>query len=147
MDAALEARLQQLIRSESRSLLRYVSESFPWTPTHDQAVREALEGFAQVETQAVARLSQRLARQRVSLPALGFYPMSFTTVNFVSLTYLLPRLIEDQKERIADVERVFNGLEGGEIKDLLANLLVLKKQHLSQLNAFAASVPSPPLAS
>jgi hypothetical protein len=147
MDAALGARLQQLIRSESRSLLQYVSESFPWTTAHDQAVREALQRFACEETEAIARLTRQLTKHHVTQPFQGSYPMSFTTVNFCSLSYLLPRLIDDQKARIADVERVFHMLEGGEIKDLLAQLLVLKKQHLSQLGGFAATMQSPPLAS
>jgi len=38
----------------------------------------------------------------VTPPPLGFYPASFTSFNFIALSFLLPRLIdEEQAQRIA----------------------------------------------
>jgi hypothetical protein len=147
MDAALAARLQDLVKSEGRSLLQYVSESFPWTAAHDEQARTAVLGFARAEAEALARLVRHLQKIHVGVPHLGPYPMSFTTVNFVSLGYLLPRLAQEQKTHIAQVERLCNALPDGETKNLVGELLILKKQHLSQLNAFTASLPPPSLAS
>jgi hypothetical protein len=147
MDAALVARLQALVKSESRSLLQYVSESFPWTAARDDKVRDAVLGFARAEAEALARLTRHLQKQHIAAPQLGQYPMSFTTVNFVSLSYLLPRLADEHKARSAEIERLCNALPEGETRNLVGALLVLKKQHLSQLNLFAASSPAPPLAS
>jgi hypothetical protein len=147
MDAALEARLQDLIRAEGRSLLQYVSESFPWTKAPDQTVRDQVLSFARADADALARLSRHLAKERVRLPHPGSYPMSFTTVNFVSLDYLLPRLIEEQRARVAAVERLCNALPEGPVKNLVGELLVLKRQHLSQLGAFMSGLPAKNLAS
>ena len=147
MDAALAARLQDLVRREGRSLLRYVSESFPWTTAHDENVRAAVLRFAQEESQTLGKLAQHLQKIHVAVPHPGSYPMTFTTVNFVSLSYLLPRLAEEQKSRVAEVERLCNVLPDGETRNLVGQLLVLKKQHLSQLNNFAATSPPPSIAS
>lgn len=146
-NADLAARLQALVKSEGRSLLQYVSDSFPWTAAHDEKVRDAVLGFARAEAEALARLVRHLQKQHVAVPNLRSYPMSFTTVNFVSLGYLLPRLADEQKTHIAQVERLCNSLPEGQTRNLVGELLVLKKQHLSQLNAFAASMQAPPLAS
>ena len=141
MDAALTARLQDLVRREGRLLLRYVSESFPWSTAHDQDVRAAVLRFAERESDALGKLARHLQTVHVAVPHPGSYPMSFTTVNFVSLSYLLPRLAEEQKSGVAEVERLCNVLPDGETRNLVGQLLVLKKQHLSQLNNFAATSP------
>ena len=141
MDAALEARLCDLIRQEGRSLLQYVSEAFPWTTAHDQAVKTAVLRFAHDEADALAKLSRHLAKERVRLPYTGGgFPMSYTTVNFVSLGYLLPRLAAEQETHVAAVERLWNALPDGPTRDHVAQLLVKKKQHLAELRTFAAQI-------
>jgi hypothetical protein len=137
MDQAPLHELHELIRSESRSMLQYVSESFPWAPDSDRGTRDAIVHFAKTEAVALGRILRRLAKSHISMTQLGAYPLNYTTMNFVSVEYLLPRLVADQRARIHNMERIHASLPEGEPKQLVAALLAVKKRHLEQLQAFA----------
>lgn len=147
MNAALEDRLRQLVRHEGRSLLQYVSESFPWTKAHNEGIRDAITRFAREQAEALASLTDHLVKNHVRLPQVSNYPMSFTSMNFVSLSYLLPRLIDEQQARLAELEGLCNALPEGPTRQLVARLLVLKKEHLARMNAIDPAVFAPPIAS
>src|SRR5579862_2385551 len=105
MDAATATILQGLVRKEGRSLLQYVSESFPWT-THKNAHDAALLlDMAQEEQDAAAKVVSILQKNRLRPPYLGAYPMSFTTINYMSMDFLIPYLIDFEKRRIAELEK------------------------------------------
>jgi hypothetical protein len=135
-DAAL---LETVIRREGRSLLQYVSESFPWTKAGaDQALTQVRD-LASEERDGVAALSKFLTRRRHTAPYLGPYPMGFTTMNFVSLEYLLPRLTEEQRKAVATLERDRAALTDAEAKAEVAKLIEMKRRHLKELEALPAS--------
>jgi hypothetical protein len=143
MEPAQAALLQDVLRRESRSLLQYVSESYPWTKPEGHAACAAVNAIAQTEAAAVARLGRWLAKQRVPVGFPGAYPTHFTTTNFVALRYLLPRLADDQRQRIAGVEKVRASLLAGEAREQLDLLLAVMKDHLKQLEALQTN-PAPP---
>jgi len=138
MEPAQAALLQDVLRRESRSLLQYVSESYPWTKAEGHAACAAVTAIAQTETAAITRLGRWLAKQRVPTTFPGAYPTHFTTTNFVALRYLLPRLADDQRQRIAAVEKVRTSLPAGEAREQLEMLLAVMKDHLKQLDALQA---------
>ena len=135
MEAAQVALLQDLLRRESRSLLQYAHEAYPWSKAEGQAGCDAIRAMAQAEAEAVAKLGRWLAKQRVPVTFPGAYPMQFTTVNYIALHALLPRLIADQKRRSAAVEGVGAVLSDEEGRALVQALLDLKKDHAQQLAA------------
>jgi hypothetical protein len=143
MEPAQAALLQDVLRRESRSLLQYVSESYPWTKAEGHAASAALNAIAQAEAAALARLGRWLTKQRVPVMFSGAYPTHFTTTNFVSLQYLLPRLAGDQRQRIAAVEQVRASLPAGEAREQLETLLAMMKADLKQLEALQTN-PAPP---
>jgi hypothetical protein len=147
MEPAQAALLQGLIRSESRSLLQYVSESFPWSKSQEHAACDAVCTMAQAEAAAVSKLARWLAKQRVPVTFPGAYPMQFTTANFVSLHFLLPRLAEDQRKRLTEAETIAEALSESEAKALVQALIDLKTSHLQQLRALQAQTGPPALAS
>jgi hypothetical protein len=135
-DAAL---LETVIRREGRSLLQYVSEAFPWTKAADEPALAQLRQLAQEERDGVAALSRFLTRRRHTAPYLGPYPMSFTTINFVSLDYLRPRLAEDGRKALAALERDRAALADAEAKAEVDKLIELKRRHLMALEAPATA--------
>jgi hypothetical protein len=142
MEPAQAALLQDVLRRESRSLLQYVSESYAWTKAEGHAACAAVTAIAQAEAAAVARLGRWLAKQRVPTTFPGAYPTHFTTANFVALHYLLPRLADDQRQRIAAVEKARASLPAGEALQQLDTLLAAMKDNLKQLEALEAN-PAP----
>jgi hypothetical protein len=133
MDAAETAVLQNVVRKEGRSLLQYVGESFPWTTAQNHHVLPVLFEMVKEEQQGVTAVVAYLLKQRKRPPYLGAYPMSFTTINFMSLDFLLPYLIDFEKRRIADLENNFIMVTEDEPKHILKSLLDVKKRHLATL--------------
>ncbi len=140
-------RLYNLLRAEGNSLLQYACDSYPWSVAGATATRDAVFHFAQSEAVATARISRCLAKMHLPLPYRGAFPLSYTTSNFVAVSYLIPRLIDEQRARIAAIESVHDSLPQGEIHTLVAALLKLKVRHLEQLSEFAAAAKAPAAAS
>ena len=105
MDASTAAMLQDLVRKEGRSLLQYVSESFPWTTPHNGQAVPLLLAMVKEEQEATGKAVALLLKNHHRPPYLGAYPMSFTTINYMSMGFLLPYLIDFEKRRIAELEK------------------------------------------
>jgi hypothetical protein len=141
IEAATELALQMLMRGLSRSLLHYVSEAYPFTTDKDQALVPILSRQLREDQDAAARIGRLLLQERHRLPALGTYPMSFTTINFTSLTYLLPYLIDEDERFVADVERTLRSLPEhvhANVRPLLHEILELKRRHVQELRGLVA---------
>ncbi len=137
LDPQTQALLQDVVRRQSRSLLQYVSEAFPWTSSEEQGALEVVRGLVVEEHAAAAELARYLQRRRVGVPYTGSYPSDFTTINYVSLDYLLPLLVKHERESIAALERETQQLSDGEARVLLDKLLATKRRHLTTLEGLA----------
>ena len=133
-DAAL---LETIIRREGRSLLQYQSEAFPWPKSSGDPTPEKVRQLAREERDAVGALVKFLARRRHTVPYLGPFPMAFTTMNFVALDFVLPRLAEDGRRAVAALERDRAALTNGEARAEVDRLLEMKRRHLKALEALA----------
>ena len=131
-DAAV---LETLIRREGRSLLQYVSEAYPWTKPAGDSTPDRVRELAREERDALAVLTKFLARRRHTVPYLGAFPMAFTTMNFVSLDYLIPRLVEDGRRSVAALERDRAAVTDADARAELDRLIDLKRRHLKALEA------------
>src|SRR4051812_9824155 len=89
--------LQEVVRRESRSLLQYLRDAYPYAPGAEQAALSQLRQIADEEREATANLGSYLERRRHTVPYLGSFPASFTTMNFVSVDYLFPLLVTEAK--------------------------------------------------
>jgi hypothetical protein len=135
-DAAV---LEGLIRREGRSLLQYVSASFPWVRTGTGETLAKLQRLTREENDAVGALSRFLARRGHAAPYLGAYPMAFTTMNYVSLDHLLPRLLEHQRRAVAALEADRAALADAGARAEVDRVLEMKRRHLQTLEALAGS--------
>jgi hypothetical protein len=131
--------LTDTLRSESRSFLQYVREAFPWAEGKNEATRSKVLEIATAEESAIQSLASRLLKQHVTLPAMGGFPASFTTSNFVAVDYLIPRLITAQKQGIAAIASSLAAAQDPDAKAQLQELHDLKSGHLQQLESLRSS--------
>ncbi len=143
MDGATEALLQRVLRREGLALLQYVREAFPWTRAGEDKALAELRDVIEEDRQALADLGRFLTRRRVPLPYIGSYPAEFTTVNFTSLDYLLPRLVEEQRREVGTLEAEVPAATDPEARAQLVRLLDLKRRHLGVLERLAAENRQP----
>jgi hypothetical protein len=144
MDATGMALIERQIRRDSRSLLQYVCESFPYTPASAELSHAQVFELAREEQEALARLVRFMHRHHVSPPVLGAFPSHFTTINFVSLEHLLPPLLKEQRFAVAELERALATLPESDARHVLWEYLELKRRHVQALEGGAhASATAP----
>jgi hypothetical protein len=138
----MEALLQEVLRRESRSLLMYVGDAYPWTTSRGEETLASLRQTVRAEASAIAALGRFMARHGITPAPVGVYPTHFTSYNFIALEYLLPHLIDAERVGIAALERDLPGLAGPEAKAQVEQLLAAKRTHLRSLENLAS--PQPP---
>src|SRR5438445_13733045 len=139
LDARTQARLQGILRRESRSFLQYVRDSFPWTSPGEEGALVQLQTLIEEERTANAALARFLIRDRIPVPHLGPYPVAFTTLNFVSLDHLLPLLVDAERRSILELEKDLIGFADSDCRLEIQKLLDMKRQHLKALEALAVA--------
>ncbi len=144
IDPQSRAALYNVIQHESRSLLKYLSEAFPWTADSDQQAVDKLKELAREEAAAVALVLDYLRRKRILPPGLGSYPMNFTTLNYISLDHLLPILIKHEEQRLADIEAMLAKVEDGGAKTHLKEIMALKQRLKQGLESLLRSQEDQP---
>ncbi|MBI3822854.1 MAG: hypothetical protein HY289_09280 [Planctomycetes bacterium] len=79
------------------------------------------------------------------LPPPPSYPSHFTTINFCSLDYLLPKLIFEAAAEVAEIERMLPLADNDEeVRRLAQSCLDMKREHLRTLQDVAAgNSPAP----
>jgi hypothetical protein len=143
IDSETQELLQEIVRRESRSVLTYVGEAFPWTNSRGGDGLARLQKILCEENRALEALGQFLTRRRMAVSFLGPYPTSFTTINFLSLEHLVPRLVAYQKSSIAQLERDLARLADPEAKAQVEKLLEVKRRQLPQLENLLTPHPEP----
>lgn len=130
-------RMKELLRTvterESRSLLQYVADAFPWTTTRGQGSAQALFDIVKEDLASLNSLVRFLGRNKIKLPQMGAYPSAFTSMNFISLSRLRTLLLEAQQRAIADLERDLATSDDDSVRTLFQALLDLKRRHLHRL--------------
>jgi hypothetical protein len=141
LDSRTQNQLQELLRRESRSFLRYVSDSFPWTTPEEKPTLAQLQMLIEEERRATAAFAKFLTRQRIPLPYLGSYPVAFTTLNFISLDHLLPILVDTARQAAQELESNLASITDAESRREVQKLLDLKRRHLKLLEGLATAHP------
>lgn len=142
MDSLTQSLLEDIVRRESRSLLQYVREAFPWTSPEERAALAEIEQMIDEELRGATMLMRLLQRRHLVPPYLGPYPMEFTNINYVSLEHFVPLLIGQQRQAIADLERDVACIMDEEARTLVHKVLDKKRRHLEALEKLAARQPA-----
>jgi hypothetical protein len=141
IDSQGQTVLQDTLQRESRSVLMYMAEATPWADSTEDKARATLQQAIAEERQAIVALGRFLLRQHVPLPYIGSYPESFTTINFIALDYLWPRLIEHERSTIARLERDLAALRDPLARAEVEKLLAVKRRVLSALETVSPRQP------
>ena len=135
MDIATANVLQGIVRRESRSLLQYVGESFPWTESREIEAPAKIQELMQEEQTAAVKLGQPAGQKTPSacLPIWGLFLRASPASIIVTLAYLVPLLIDYQKQSIADLERDIVQIADEETAAEVQKILEMKRRHLQIL--------------
>ena len=137
MDPARTSFLHGLIRKEARCLLQYVREAVPWVSAPERPKLETMLALARREQETLDQLIRHSIKAKLGNPALGAYPEQFMEINFCSLAFLVPRLVADQKKRLAELEwSVLTAPE--DVRPLIRELIRVKQENLRILEGLAA---------
>jgi hypothetical protein len=139
IDARTQALLQDLVRRASRSMLHYVGEAYPWTPDTSTDLLTKVRTVIDEEEAAVEGLATFLRKKRIPIGYLGSYPQHFTYLNYVSLDYLMPRLLDWQSKWTAVLDRDAALIADPEAKGEVAKLVTVARRHLDELQNLTAS--------
>ena len=143
MDAGSLALLHRLIALEGRSLLQYVSDSSPWTSGKTQGALKEIFILAKEEQEAVSKLMGYLQKIHVRRMVLDSYPASYTMMNFVTVDFLLPRLIADNEIQVAEIERRLASVADEKIRSMIQGHLDMKGRHLQTFKDLSARILVP----
>jgi hypothetical protein len=137
------ARLNSFVISIGRSLLQYADECWPWASLAEAQAEAAFHRIAAVQRQEVAALAELLAQREWNLD-FGMYPTEYTDLHFVSLDYLLSRIIAGEQAVVADLEDAVHSCgEDSEAAHVLSEVLTTEKKIVERLKAIEASRPQP----
>jgi rubrerythrin len=142
IDAQSAEAIREIAYQEGRSILQYVGDAFPWTAADQTSSLDRFQQIVHAERDMLARLTQFLYKQRVAPPAVGSYPVAFTSLNFVSLGLIVKRLIEYEQKSMDALQATIPSVVNSEARALLQSFLDLKKKHLQTLKDIQAG-PKP----
>ncbi|NIL98080.1 MAG: hypothetical protein GTO53_09775 [Planctomycetales bacterium] len=132
--------LNQLLVIHYRSLPMYLVDASPWTHRGDEKATEALHDIVTDQRQVCQRIADSVI-QRGGIVAMGDYPTEFTDMNFLSLDYLVKRLIELQQQAIEAIgglaDRLWNDPPA---QSLAKESLGAAKAHLQALQELTAQM-------
>jgi len=137
-DARHNAVLNDLLICLYRSLLQYTIECWPWTDDSELEQRQAIEELATRQRAQVGRIVELLESRQYPID-FGQYP-DWSELHYVALEYLLAKLIEDEANITASVERAQAALaEDTQGRHLAAEILLSEQRHFARLKELAAA--------
>jgi hypothetical protein len=133
--------LNRLVERMYRCLLQYTVECWPWTtssesPDGKSPEQKAIEQMAARQQEFVGRLVE-LVSQRGQVADFGNYPDN-SELHYVSLDYLVGKLITDEERLVADLESAREAVRNDPpAATLIVELLAAEKQNLAKLRELA----------
>jgi hypothetical protein len=133
MNPTSVALLHRLMAMASTSLLQYVHEAVPWSTNSEQAAVDNVRHLAEEERDFIARLGRFLQKRHVGVPKLPSYPSHFTTVNYVSIEFVLPKLIAEIERELAILRGWLAAADEDEARAQLQHYADMKERQLQSL--------------
>src|SRR5262249_15898382 len=99
----------------------------------------AIRIMAADEQDELSGLVSYMTKNRITPPYLGAFPTAFTSMNFTSIDFLLPVLIQAEHNGIKALEADTARLTDLDARGEVAALLDKKKRHLDELSRLAAA--------
>ena len=126
--------VQAILRREGRSLMQYLREVPPWVGPHEANSQARLHEIANTELNALEAIGRLFQKEFHEMSHMGGYP-DFTGSNDMALHYLLPRVILEQQNLLAGLERDRAAFTEQDIGIAIDQLITMKRRHLSELES------------
>jgi hypothetical protein len=124
-----------------RSLLQYAGEAWPWTGSGSDEPRAEVDRLIAAQSERVGKLSDLLDSRRWTID-FGAFP-DFTGLHYLSLTFLLPHLVENERTIVRELELALPACaDDSKATALVAEILVEESQALTQLEKLSGPQPS-----
>lgn len=127
----LPEELQQLHRvylQEGRSLLQYVRFAKPYAVREERPRLVRLQEIVQSQGDILLQIGEQLRELRQPQSGFGNFPSEFTNYNYFDLRKLMPILVAEQTDRIAQLKQANSKTV------LVAALLERKEVHLTEIS-------------
>ena len=98
-------RLMQLLLHHYRSLPIFLTEAVPWTHRGDEQATNVLLDIVAGQLDLSNRIAAELEQRGWPLD-MGEYPMDFLDLHFLSLDFLLQRLVDNQQREVDAIARL-----------------------------------------
>lgn len=106
--------LNRVLRELSSCFLQYAGECWPWTSAGAEGakLRDSVMQRVERQRQSIGLVAEHLAahQDRVEF---GKFPAEFTDLHYVSLAFLLKRLVESQSKLVGSIDRTLTLLSSG----------------------------------
>ena len=133
--------LGDLLVEQSRCLLQYVGECWPWV-ADDDAEHRTIDDMVARQQQGVARLADLLNGRRQSID-FGTYPTEFTNLQYIALSHLLGQLVESQQALVNVFGRAATDcIDDVEAGSVIEQIHATERDNLSRLQEMAAKQAS-----
>jgi len=124
--------LARMLARQASSLLQYLRGAWPWTPAGEQPILERLGAIQTEESAALRDLVNFLLKNR-GTPTGPVFPEEFTTLHFVGLDHLLPRLVAFQRWLVQGAEADLANLTDPAARTVGEKLVAMNRRHLAEL--------------
>lgn len=130
-------KLNELLISISRSLLQYVGHSCSWTSRADASLADEFSSIVATQQEHVADLSELLVERRWTIDFGGF-PAEYTDLHFLSLKYLLKKIVENQHHIVAELDEASHtSVDDPEAASLIDEILASERELTDRLNSLS----------
>jgi hypothetical protein len=134
-------RLNSLVSRVYRSLLQYSVECWPWADASTAAEQQVVEQIAARQQIFVGRLVD-LLNERGEFVDFGNFPDN-SELHYVSLDFLLRKLIADEQGLVDDLEAAHGAVHGDpEAASLVSELLAAEQANVARLRELASKSPA-----
>jgi hypothetical protein len=137
MDVADLKLLNRMLVREASSLLQYLGGAWPWVSEREQPILSRLRTLQTEEARAIRKLAEFLLKHR-GTPGGPVFPEEFTTLHFVGLDHLLPRLVAFQRWLVHEAGQNLDNLKDPIARSFCEPLLAMNRQHLAELERLSS---------
>lgn len=132
--------LNRVLRNLSGCILQYVQEISPWTSAEPECakLKSVVDQCVERQAQSIALIAEFLETRQARVE-FGHFSADFTDLHYVSLKFLLKRLIVGQTQIVESINRAVTLLPGGdETQEVLLAVRQNEQQNLDALKSVAA---------
>lgn len=132
--------LNGVLRQLSGGFVQYVGEIWPWTSLGSDGakLKAVVDQCVARQRQSIAQLADFLGPRQARVE-FGRYSAEYTDLHYVSLQFLLKRLIATQTQIVESLDRAVSSLPDGDAAhELLTAVLQTEQANLAALKAATA---------